>query len=89
MMVVSTVCRQVARKLACVEVVQTTTHRLPLALRRLRNNKGSLKGAENPADKMQLRLAWISMLVQVGLCGIELVTEDQPLSNTDFLWEPE
>ncbi len=29
------------------------------------------------------------MLVQVGLCGLELVMEDQPLSNTDFLWEPE
>jgi len=38
---------------------------------------------------MQLRPAWISMLVQVGLCGLELVMEDQPLSNTDFLWEPE
>lgn len=41
MLMVSTVCRQVARELACVEVVQTTTHRLPLASRRLRNNKGS------------------------------------------------
>ncbi len=38
---VSTVCRQVARELACVEVVQSTTHRLPLTSRRLRNNKGS------------------------------------------------
>lgn len=27
------------------------------------------------------------MLVHVGL--LELVMEDQPLSNTDFLWEPE
>lgn len=51
---VSGVCRQVARELACVEVVQTTTHRLPLALWRLTNNKCSREGAENPADKCSL-----------------------------------